>query len=258
MRFFALVDHVLDQTFAQPQCCQRSSPTLIGVWKEKGTRGDRVICRSVRRKTLSYYTRVLSKDEGIPTFEELALLIRQEHPNYKLSIEDGTEQEWENLLLSADDVEVALLERNPVTDGSLGQDEIAEFIEEIQDCKPESGVAWLKDYLASVKTIYAFQHLQGNDTEEGGNALHTLRSALWERGDAIIQADGEGFTNEDGYHIVWQFSDSVSGPWNMGILQDETWHHFRMDLGDADQRAAFLNGEIPPDLSVIQSSGPKG
>jgi len=29
------------------------------------------------------------------------------------------------------------------------------------------------------------------------------------------------------FHIVWQFSDLVSGPWNMGVLQDGTWHHFK-------------------------------
>jgi len=144
---------------------------------------------------------------------------------------------------------VALIERNPVSDGSVGQDEIADLIEDLHDCKPESGVVWLEGYLAEVKTIYAFQHLQGAETVEGGNALHALRSALWERGDAIIQADSEGFTNEDGFHIVWQFSDSVSGPWNMGVLQDATWHHFKMDLGDPEHRAAFLSGEVPPDLT---------
>jgi len=207
---------------------------------------------------LPYYTRVLSKDEEFPSFEELAQLIRSEHPEYKLTIEEGSEEEWETLLLSGtDEVEVALLERNPVDEGSLGQDEIAEFIEDTRDCKPESGVQWLAEYLAEVKMIYAFQHLQGAELVEGGNALQALRSALWERGDAIIQADSEGFTNEDGYHIVWQFSDSVSGPWNMGILQDGTWLHFTMDLGDPDHREAFLSGEVPDDLSVIRASGLK-
>jgi len=207
---------------------------------------------------LPYYTRVLSKDEEFPSFEELAQLIRSEHPEYKLTIEEGSEEEWETLLLSGtDEVEVALLERNPVDEGSLGQDEIAEFIEDTRDCKPESGVQWLAEYLAEVKMIYAFQHLQGAELVEGGNALQALRSALWERGDAIIQADSEGFTNEDGYHIVWQFSDSVSGPWNMGILQDGTWLHFTMDLGDPDHRDAFLSGEVPEDLSVIRASGLK-
>ena len=112
---------------------------------------------------------------------------------------------------------------------------------------------WLEDYLASVKTIYAFQHLQGSETVEGSNALHALRSKLWERGDAILQADGEGFTNEEGYHIVWQFSDSVSGPWNMGVLQDGVWRHFSMDLGDPDHRAAFLKGAVPDDLTCDAS-----
>jgi hypothetical protein len=207
-------------------------------------------------KALGYYTRVLSKDEAFPPFEELAELIHAQHPDFRLSIESGNEEEWETLLLCGnDEVEVAVIERNPVSDGSTGQDEIADFIEDTQDCKPESGVAWLEEYLTSVRTIYAFQHLQGSETEEGSDALHALRSALWERGDAIIQADGEGFTNEDGYHIVWQFSDSVSGPWNMGVFQDGTWHHFKMDLGDSDHRAAFLNGEVPDDLSAVTVSG---
>ncbi|HEY1984473.1 MAG TPA: hypothetical protein VGG85_03645 [Terracidiphilus sp.] len=202
---------------------------------------------------MSYYTRVLSKDEEYPSAEELADLIREQHPDFKLTVEEGDEEEWEILLLSSKEgIEVALLERIPVYD----QHDVSEFKQDIEDCKPESGVAWLLDFLAEVKTIYEFQHLQGADTEDGGNVLHALRSTLWERGDAILQADNEGFTNEEGYHIVWQFSDSVSGPWNMGVLQDGTWNHFKMDLGDPDHRAAFLNGEMPSDLSVIRTSGP--
>jgi len=206
---------------------------------------------------LAYYTRVLSKDEEFPPFEELAELIRSQHPDYKLTIEEGDEEEWETLLLSGDDeVEVALVERNQVSDGSAGQDEIADFIEDLQDCQPESGVVWLEEYLEEVKMVYAFQHLQGAETVEGGDALHALRSALWERGEAIIQADAEGFTNEEGFHIVWQFSDSVSGPWNMGVLQDGVWHHFTMDLGDPDHRAAFLAGEVPGDVTAVIAAGP--
>lgn len=202
---------------------------------------------------MGYYTRVLSKDEEFPAFDELAEFIRADHPQFRLTLEEGTEDEWESLLLSGnDEVEVAVIERNPVCDGSLGQDEVAEFIEETEECKPESGVQWLTEFLGEVRTIYSFQHLQGADTEEGSNVLHALRSKIWERGESIIQADLEGFTNEEGYHIVWQFSDSVSGPWNMGILQDGTWYHFEMDLGDPDLRAAFLNGEVPDDLSAVR------
>jgi hypothetical protein len=202
---------------------------------------------------VGYYTRVLSKYEDFPSFEELTQVVQGDHPSFKLSIEEGTEDAWESLLLSGDgEVEVAVLERFTVSDGSIGQDEIAEFIEDTQDCKPESGVEWLHAFLDEVKTVYSFQHLVGSETEEGLAALHALRTFLWQRGESIIQADMEGFTNEEGYHIVWQFSDSVSGAWNMAVLQDGTWHQFQMDLGDPDQREAFFRGEVPPDAASVQ------
>ena len=205
---------------------------------------------------MPYYTRVLSRDDTFPSTEELTEVLRAAHPGFRLNVESGEEDDWESLLLSSvDQVEVAVLERNPVEIGSVGQDEIADFLEELKDCKPESGAQWLTDYLAEVKTVYAFQHLQGAEMVDGGNALHALRSHVWERGNAIIQADGEGFTNEEGFHIVWQFSDSVSGPWNMGIYKDDLWHHFKMDLGDPDHRAAFLAGEVPDDLTAVQVAG---
>ena len=210
---------------------------------------------------MSYHTRVLSKDDEFPSLDELSQRLRADHPDYRLTMEEGSldesgEEEWESLLLSGTDgVEVAILERNPVYDGSVGQDEIADFLEDLYEAKPESNVEWLKEYLESVKTIYAFQHLQGTETVDGSNALHALRTALWERGEAILQADLEGFTNEEGYHIVWQFSDTVSGPWNMAVLQDGTWLHFSMDLGDPDHRAAFLSGEAPSDVATVKSAG---
>ena len=202
------------------------------------------------------FTRVLSKDEEFPSLEELAQVLAGDHAGFKLMVEEGSEEEWETLLLvSEDEVEVALIARMEVSAGSSGEDEIADLLEDGRDCQPESGMAWLREYLETVRTVYVFQPLQGADMEDGGNALHALRSALWERGDAILQADGEGFTNEEGFHIVWQFSDAVSGPWNMGVYQDGLWHHFKMDLGDPFHRAAFLEGEVPDDLTEIRDTG---
>ncbi len=62
---------------------------------------------------------------------------------------------------------------------------------------------------------------------------------------SILQADSEGFSNEGGYHILWQFNDSVEGPWWMGVLRDGKWTHFEMDLGNQKQRESFLLGLIP-------------
>ncbi len=204
---------------------------------------------------MDHFTRVLSKDEEFPSLEELAQVLEGDHSGFKLVVEEGGEAAWETLLLlSEDEVEVALVQRMAVWAGSSGEDEIADLWEDCRDCKPESGVAWLRAYLDTVRTVYVFEPLQGADMVDGSNALHALRSALFERGDAILQADDEGFTNEEGFHIVWQFSDSVSGPWNMGVYQDDVWHHFKMDLGDPAHRAAFLEGEVPDDLTEIRNS----
>jgi hypothetical protein len=93
--------------------------------------------------------------------------------------------------------------------------------------------------------IYSFQHLSGIGIDNGAAALAAIREAIWARGDAIIQADGEGFSNEDGDHILWQFSDRVSGPWWMAVLQGDKWVPFEMDLGNMKHRAAFLDGRVP-------------
>ena len=125
---------------------------------------------------MPYYTRVLTKQEDFPSLDELAQFIHTEHPEYKLTLEEGTQEDWESLLLSGnDEVEVAVLERYAVFDGSNGQDEIADFILDLEECKPDTGVQWLIEFLGEVKSIYAFQHLQGTETVDGGNALHALR-----------------------------------------------------------------------------------
>jgi hypothetical protein len=66
----------------------------------------------------------------------------------------------------------------------------------------------------------------------------------------IIQADHEGFTEERGFQILWQFSDSVTGPWWMAVLRDGKWIRFQMDLGNRKHRKAFLAGKVPDGVTM--------
>jgi hypothetical protein len=195
---------------------------------------------------MGYYTRVLTKRDAGPSFDELVAALRAVHPRMVLACEDANSTLWETLLLShPDGREIAAIEKNLVAPGTLGEDEVAEFIEAIGDCRPASAVPWLTSFLKSVKVIYAFQHLSGTEVGKGAEALGTVSEAIWARGDSIFQADGEGFSNEEGHHILWQFSDRVSGPWSMAVLQGDGWVSFQMDLGNAKHRAAFLEGRVP-------------
>jgi len=201
---------------------------------------------------MAYYTRVLSQRADCPTYDELVGTLAEHGPGFSLSVEEGDAELWTNLLLSqADGTAIAVIERNPVADGSLGIDEVMEFIDEITNCKPSSALPWLTSFLQSVKVIYAFQHLTGSWSDEGFDALHSVREFILRRGDAIIQADGEGFTNEAGHHILWQFSDNVSGSFQMAIRHNDGWQSFEMDLANRDHRQAFKEGNVPQGLSTF-------
>ncbi len=111
---------------------------------------------------------------------------------------------------------------------------------------------WLKSFLPRVKIIYAFQILGGADEGNGWEVINEIKELIWNKLGGIFQSDGEGFSNEDGYHILWQFSDSVSGHWNMAIKKTfGGWAAFEMDLGDNEQRQAFFIGKVPKGANKI-------
>ena len=195
---------------------------------------------------MGYYIRILSPTVRCVSFSEVQALLASEAPSAVLTLEAGTEADWEQLVLAHHNAtEIAAVERSPVDKGSLGAEELEEFREEITDCAPASAVEWLLNYFSRVRTIYTLQVLSGTETDSGWEILGALKTAIWRRSMGIFQADGEGFSNEQGYHILWQFSDSVSGPWWMGVLREGSWVHFEMELGDSQQKQAFLRGEVP-------------
>ncbi len=98
----------------------------------------------------------------------------------------------------------------------------------------------------------AFAIAMGLLVNNGWDILGEVKSSIFAQVDGIIQADGEGFSDEDGYHILWQFSDSAKGPWWMGVLKDGEWIHFQMDLGNMKQREAFLLGKVPEGVEMAE------
>ncbi len=195
---------------------------------------------------MGYYTRVLSTNAACIHVSALRAALSDAGHGGTIEVEAGDSSDWTELVLRhPDGVEIAAIERNPVAKGSLGAEEIKEFCSEVAEAEPRSAVEWLQRFLPKVKCIYAFQHLSGADKQAGFEMLSAVRNMLWASAPAIIQADGEGFSNEAGYSILWQFSDSVTGSWWMGLLQDDTWVHFEMDLGNRRQRDAFRKGRIP-------------
>jgi len=191
------------------------------------------------------YIRVLTPNETIVPLSALNGALTTGGFLADLVVEAGRDEGWAGLALSHHNgPEIAAIRRTVVSSESGGRGEIDRFLQQIAPCKPASSRQWLTDYLGSVRVIYSFQVLIGTEYENGWDLLAVVRDRLW-KGGGILQVDGEGFSNEEGYQVLWQFPDEAAGPWWMGVLQDGRWVHFQMDLGDKAHREAFARGEVP-------------
>lgn len=202
---------------------------------------------------MGYYIRVLGKTNPIITVDQLTATLRSENLKALIEIDDGTPEDWTQLLVKdKNDRDILLIEKNEVIDGELGQAEINEFKHEVADYKPTSATKWLVDYFDKVKVIYAFQVLSTVDNDKNWSIVSELKSKIWNETGGIMQADNEGFSNEEGYHILWQFSDNVTGPWHMAVLDSaNNWVKFKMNLGDKKQREEFFEGRVPKGSELV-------
>jgi hypothetical protein len=197
---------------------------------------------------MGYYIRIFGTQDPDIHLDELLDNLRAGGLYAKLAFAEGDAPgKWTLLEVANDNGDaLAQIERNPVVDGELGQEELDEFKEEVEDCQPASAAKWLTDFFDGVKVIYAFQML--NAAFEGNNydIVNSIRTKIWNKTGGIMQADGEGFSNEEGYHILWQFSDTVTGDWSCAVLNSSgSWDTFTMHLGDKVQRKEFQEGKVP-------------
>lgn len=194
---------------------------------------------------MSYSLRVLSKSEARASVEELR---EAADPfRYRLLAHDG-EVAWTDLdLVTPEGEAVAVISVTGCSEGDLGHDDVQRFIREMATCKPANAARWLEHTLRDIKTVYVFRVLnEVDEAPDGWEALRAVYARCWNAtSPAILQADMEGLTNEEGDHIVWQFADGVTGPWHVAVLGPHgEWVTGVIELGDRVQRGKFLEGKL--------------
>jgi len=203
---------------------------------------------------MGYYIRVLGITDPNIHIDELIKGLSNEGLTAKFDL-DPTESpdNWTVIgVANSDGDELMQIERNLVIEGELGQEELEELREDIKDCKPNSAVKWLDKYFDKVKVIYAFQLLNAAMEDQNFEIVGSIKATIWNKLGGLLQADNEGFSNEDGYHILWQFADNVTGRWSMAVKNIfGQWTNFTMDLGDKKQREEFWSGKVPKNATKL-------
>jgi hypothetical protein len=202
---------------------------------------------------MGYNMRVYALSDASLPVPHIQEHLGEEELRVTIEVHSGEESCWSAITLAHEDNgdPIAFVEREMVSPDGLAGRVIAELISNLGETKPPTATRYLQGFLQSVKTIYFFQILNGAYRDDGWKAIHTVQGQMIEELGGILHADLEGFRNEEGYQITWEFVDSAEGECAMAVLDpNDHWIVFRMDLGNAQYREAFCAGRIPPDLQT--------
>ena len=190
------------------------------------------------------HIRVLAESVQRPALAELRTVLG---PQVEVAVEEGDEQDWSQLVLRhKDGPEIALIDRDPVGPDEFGTQEIEELVTEMKNARPARNAEWLKHYFSHVKVVYTMQPLSGTQVKDGMGAVLRAQAYFWKKFGGILQADNEGFSNREGYHVLWQFHGPQQGELEAAVMDESgKWIGFVMDAGDPEQVAAFQRGEVP-------------
>lgn len=204
---------------------------------------------------MSYYIRILGTQDPDIHLDDISEELDAEALSAQFGVlKNEKPEKWTVFELKNEKGKLlATVERNAVTTEGIGREELDEFKQSILEFQPASAAKWLNDFFDKVKVIYAIELLPIGMEAENYHIITTTQGIIWDQVNGILQADEEGFTNEEGYHILWQFPDDADGEWNCAVLNAEgKWENFNMDLADAKQREAFKAGKVPEGAKKVK------
>ncbi len=190
---------------------------------------------------MSYYVRLLTPAEKTVPFNE----IKEQGSTIKLVA--GYEDKWDKIeIFEPADSLIAVLERQPLSDNIDAKVVLSRLKSALAGSYPASAREWLIRYLSNVKTIYSFQLFTENITKNGWPVMGRVQNLLKDTLTGIVQADNEGFYNEDGDYILWQMYEGAAGTIPAATLNEKgEWIPYQLRLDDTRAVEQFKQGFLP-------------
>jgi len=190
---------------------------------------------------MAYYVRLLTPSSKVVEFAAVA----QQGTTIRLA--EGTEAQWNRIeVFEPEDNLIAKVERIAAADDKFDSI-LAGLRDSLQDGCPESARQWIRNYLFQVRAVYVFQLLSDNiTTREQWQTLGRIQNLLKDALAGIIQADSEGFYNENGDYILWRMYAGAKGFIPAAVLDEKgEWVNFALNISNAKAVESFKQG-LPP------------
>jgi hypothetical protein len=194
------------------------------------------------KKIMGYCVRLLTSSvERVP-------LQKIRDQAVSLQLVSGDETAWDKIEISQPVGSlIAVLERYSISAEGTAAIEMQIVKETLQGSYPLNAREWIRNYMAGIRVIYTFR-LEGEQiTSQGWPILGRVQNLLKDTLGGIIQADQEGFYNEEGNYILWQMYDGAAGTIPAAVLNDEReWTAYQLRLNDSAAVELFKQGSLPP------------
>jgi hypothetical protein len=127
------------------------------------------------------------------------------------------------------------------------QETVRQLLDHENHVKPASAVKWLCQFMKRVKVIYEFRPMQAINSDAGWEIFNEVWMNLRHTETGIVHLDGEGFTNEEGCQITWEYPGEESGELKVAVLNEkgEEWIEYIIDLANQEQKELFMAGKAP-------------
>ena len=191
---------------------------------------------------MSYNVRLLTTSTKVIPFAKLMLDVES------VRLVSGMDTSWERIeIFNSEGNLISILERISVSPGSPAETKLAELKWSAERSYPVNAREWIIQFLSKTKTIYNFQLLTDNITKDSWPVLGRAQNLLKDALTCIIQADNEGYYNENGDYILWQMYQDAAGKIPAAVLNENgEWIKFELRLNDEKAVEQFKQGTIPP------------
>ena len=197
---------------------------------------------------MNEFMRLITNSTSEISFENIEEVL--EDTDMKMEIVKDESGKWKELVVKREDTNQVV---TIITKSENIEEEKKLLTEGLADSEPVNAAEWVMEYLKSAKTIYKFEIFEGSDDQYGWYTLESIREAIWEEVEGILQNDGEGYRNEEGFFIVWQFEYEVEGPYEAAVMDKKgKWQCFEMELSDEEHIAQFKKGKVPQGLEILE------